>query len=302
MALTPTIRSPLDGAYIVSNTTSPELRLGLAGAAIVTDRITPELRLGLAGALTIVNFPTPYTYASDIGAVVTTNFLAQNIQVSEVGVMVVARGRIDNSKLRAWTFTLDGHDFYVLRLGDATTLVYDVYSEQWMDWSSPDYEFWRPNTGMNWIGGQLFAGGFGSDVVVGDDVHGLLYFLDPAQPFDQSPLETAPVQERYFERIVMGQVPIRGREVLPCFAAWLTTDMGAPAYLGAGVTLYTSDDGGETFDDHGLVTVTPNEFNPELSWYSLGQIEAPGRLFKIVDDGAIVRIDGLEMNDPDDAG
>ncbi|MBA4174704.1 MAG: hypothetical protein C0511_19140 [Hyphomicrobium sp.] len=97
-------------------------------------------------------------------------------------------------------------------------------------------------------------------------------------------------------------MPIKGREVMPCYAVWLTTDMGAPAYDGAGVRLLTSDDGGRTFDDHGLVTVTAGEFSPELSWYSLGQIGAPGRLFKIVDDGAIVRIDGLEMNDPDDDG
>lgn len=270
------------------------------GAYIVVEAFTPELLMAISGALTIMNFPAPFIYGSDVGAIVTTNFLAQNMQVSQVGAMVVVSGRIDNVKIRAWTFTLDGHDFYVLRLGDDTTLVYDVYSEQWMDWDSSGYPFWRPNDGMNWIGGQLFAGAYGSDVVVGDDVFGLLYFLDPEQPFDQTPLDYAPVQERYFERITMGQVPIRGREVIPCFAAWLTTDMGDPAYLGAGVTLYTSDDGGETFDDHGTVTVTSGEFNPELSWYSLGQIEAPGRLFKIVDDGAIARIDGMEMNDPDD--
>lgn len=284
MALTPTIRNSQDGAYVV------------------VESFTPELLAAISGALAVVNFPTPFVYGSDVGSMVTTNFLAQNIQASQVGAMVVARGRIDNPKVRAWAFTLDGHDFYVLRLGDILTLVYDVYSEQWMDWTSPEYPFWRPNAGMNWIGGQLFAGSYGSDVVVGDDVFGLLYFLDPEQPFDQTPVVEAPVQERYFERITMGQVPIRGREVVPCFAAWITTDMGDPAYLGAGVTLYTSDDGGETFDDHGLVTVTPGEFAPELSWYSLGQIGAPGRLFKIVDDGAIARIDGMEMNDPDDDG
>jgi len=100
----------------------------------------------------------------------------------------------------------------------------------------------------------------------------------------------------------MGQVAIRGREVMPCYACWITSDMGDPAYVGAGVTLYTSDDAGKTFDSHGLVTVTPGENSPELSWYSLGQISAPGRLFKIVDDGAIARIDGLQMNDPDDGG
>jgi 2-methylcitrate dehydratase PrpD len=45
------------------------------------------------------------------------------------------------------------------------------------------------------------------------------------------------------------------------------------------------------------VTVTAGEFTPELSWYSLGQIGAPGRLFKIVDDGAVARIDGAPLNE-----
>jgi hypothetical protein len=77
--------------------------------------------------------------------------------------------------------------------------------------------------------------------------------------------------------------------------------MGEPAYPGAAVRLEISDDAGATFDDMGSVGITDSANYPELAWYSLGQIEAPGRLFKITDDGAIARIDGLEMNDPDDA-
>jgi hypothetical protein len=136
---------------------------------------------------------------------------------------------------------------------------------------------------------------------VGDDTFGLLWMLDPEQPYDQNPDPDAATQEIYFERITMGQYPMVGREVMPCYAAWITSDMGDPAYVGAGVTLSTSDDTGQTFYDHGTVTVTAGDYSAQLAWYSLGQISAPGRLFKIVDDGAIFRIDGLEMNDPDDA-
>jgi hypothetical protein len=73
--------------------------------------------------------------------------------------------------------------------------------------------------------------------------------------------------------------------------------MGDPAYDGAEVNLSISDDAGVTFDDMGNIVVNMGADYPELSWYSLGQITAPGRLFKITDDGAIARIDGLEMND-----
>lgn len=221
-------------------------------------------------------------------------------RVSQLFVRAIVRGHTENPRIRVWTFTLDGHDFYVLRLGDILTFVYDVYSEQWVDWQDFAHAYWRPSIGTVWNGASALAQSFGSSVVAGDDTWGLLWFLDPNQPYDEHPDYTAPDQEVYFERITMGQVPMRGRENLPCYAAWLTTDMGDPAYDGAGVRLEMSDDAGVTFDDMGYVTITAGANYPELSWYSLGQIEAPGRLFKITDDGAITRIDGLEMNDPDD--
>lgn len=221
-------------------------------------------------------------------------------RVSQMFVRALVRGHTENPRVRAWTFTLDGHDFYVIRLGDLLTLVYDTYSEQWMDWQDFDHAYWRPSIGTVWNGAAALAQNFGSSVVAGDDTWGLLWFLDPNQPYDEHPDNTAPDQQVYFERITMGQVPMRGREVMPCYAAWLTTDMGDPAYTGATVRLEISDDGGATFDDMGSVEITSGAAYPELSWESLGQIGAPGRLFKIIDDGAITRIDGFEMNDPDD--
>lgn len=209
-----------------------------------------------------------------------------------------APGRTANPELRTWTYSLDGHDYYVLRLGDSLTLVYDDSSEQWMDWTDYDSLTWRAHCGINWTGAQLLADTYGSSIVAGDDAYGLLWFLDPNQPYDDAPGSGDPII--YFSRVTVGQVPMKGRGVLPCYAAWLTADMGDPAYLGAGVTLYSSDDAGVTWDNHGFVSVTADENSPELSWYSLGQIAAPGRLFKIFDNGAITRIDGLEMNDPDD--
>lgn len=209
-----------------------------------------------------------------------------------------APGRTANPQLRVWTYSLDGHDYYVLRLGDFLTLVYDDYSEQWMDWTDFASLTWRAHCGINWSGAEGLADTYGSNVVVGDDAYGILWFLDPKQPYDDAPNSGDPAI--YFSRVTVGQVPMTGRNVLPCYAAWLTTDMGDPAYLGAGVTLYTSDDAGVSWDNQGFVGVTPGENSPELAWYSLGQIEAPGRLFKIFDNGAITRIDALEMNDPDD--
>lgn len=281
------------------------------------------LRLTAFDMLVVVNFPTASVRTTFSPALVSAsstsglnmrtsgaNVLAavngiQAIRSTQAAVLVAVRGRVDNPKLRAWTFTLDGHDFYVLRLGMDLTLVYDVYSEQWTDWDAFEKIYWPVNVGINWVGGVGLldpkGASWGSNVLVGDDTLGLLWFLDPNQPYDESfdgPLD--PVQTKYFPRVTMGQLALTGRQVRPCYAAWLTTDMGAPAYIGASVTLEISDDAGKTFTNMGAITVTTDENRPELAWYSLGQIEAPGRLFRITDDGAITRIDGMEMNDPDD--
>jgi hypothetical protein len=195
--------------------------------------------------------------------------------------------------VRAWPLSLDGHDMYVLRLGTIETLIYDKLSKQWFSWASKDNAVWAVNTGFEWLGG---VGIGATNIVVGDDTTGTLYFLNPEQPFDSPEI----LQEVYFDRIVMGQLPIRGREVMPCYTVWITGDMGQPAYSGAGVTLYSSDNGGETWFSHGSIEVTSDVFRPELLWTSLGQIQAPGRLFMIIDDGALTRIDDMQMNDPDD--
>jgi hypothetical protein len=255
-----------------------------------------DARLSMLAVRTTYNFPSEASRISQL-TVRSLTVPAPDARISQLMVRAVVRGRIANPTIRAWTFSLDGHDFYVLRLGDDITYVYDMYSEQWMEWGEQDTPLLGLSCGQNWIGGNGLAQNYGSNIVVGDDNYGLLWFLDPEQPYDQHPTPENPVQTIYFNRMVMGQVVLTSRNVQPCYAVWLTTDMGDPAYDGAEVNLSISDDAGVTFDDMGNIVVNMGADYPELSWYSLGQITAPGRLFKITDDGAITRIDGLEMND-----
>jgi hypothetical protein len=275
--------------------TDAPILIGTSGGAAVS----AEERVSQVGSLVALTFPTLFERTSGLMGMVAAAS-AMPLRVSQSAVLVAVKGRTANPKLRAWTFTLDGHDFYVLRLGDALTLVYDVYSEEWVEWDAFGSPLWPVNLGINWFGGTALAQSYGSTVLIGDDTFGLLWFLDPTRPYDENPDVADLQQQVFFERVVQGQVPMVGREVLPCYACWITTDVGAPAYVGAGVLLEISDDGGASYDDMGTVTVTAGETSPELSWYSLGQIEAPGRLFRITDDGAVARIDSMEMNDPDE--
>lgn len=246
-------------------------------------------------------FPTEAVQASQATALAATDHQGGDIEASQAVVLVAARGRVANPRVRAWTFTLDGHDFYVLRLGDEETLIYDLYSEQWVNWSSAELPFWRTTTGITWIGGSILGFTYGSSIVCGDDTQGLLWLLDPELAYDESSRADSSIQQIAFNRVVTGQVPMTGREVMPCYAIFLIGDnygLVADDFTPF-VRLDYSDDQGKTYDEADTITVTTETVDQDYTWLSLGQIEAPGRLFRIVDNGIFARIDSMTMNDED---
>lgn len=261
--------------------------------------ITANINVPQGIILAAYSFPTPDVRAAQAGIVAAFRQTAQ-IEAPQAMMLVAARGRIANPRLRSWTFPLDGHDFYVLRLGDFTTLLYDTTSEQWIEWTSGGLNFWRPNTGINWIGAGALAHTYGSDIVVGDDTFGLLWFLDPLLPYDEHPDPDRDPQQVPFDRIVTGQVLASGRQFLPCYALFLDGDNYG---LTAGdftptILLETSDDQGRNFDAYDALTVEPDiSVNNPYAWYSLGQFGSPGRIFRVTDTGVLTRIDAMSMND-----
>jgi hypothetical protein len=221
---------------------------------------------------------------------------APDLRVSQSHVLVVCRGRVSDPQVRAWTFTMDGHDYYVLRLGNASTLVYDTFADEWYNWGSGDADLWRAFVGTNWQGGQIQAANNGSNVLVGDDGNGALYFLDPLGTDDDDALfgSTTP---RPFLREITGQVATRSRDSIPCYGVSLIGSIGENATL-SGVTLSTSDDQGHTYDQYDTINVDPADYQARIDWDSLGSFAAPGRLFRVTDYGVLARIDFLEMVDP----
>jgi len=274
---------------------TPEIRAPQGGTFITVRQSTPQMRAPQAGSFVSYNVPA-YTIASTYGDIHVAFNETANVSVTQAMALVAIKGRTASPNLRAWTFSLDGHDYYVLRLGDKGTLIYDTYSEQWYDWRSSELPFWRPNIGMNWVGAQNLGETYGSNVILGDDTFGLLWVLDPTQGYDEHP-DYSRDENQYFERVVMGQVPMRGRDFVPCDSVILTASMGAPSFTGATVLLETSDDAGKTFQAQEALEVVEADYSQLLFWGSLGQMGSPGRLFKFTDYGAVARIDGMELND-----
>jgi hypothetical protein len=280
----------------VANT--PDLRASEGKILAVASIVTPDVHVPEGRVLASINFPTKHEQMSQ-AVIQVVSGVNGPMHATEAVVLAAVQGRIANPRIRAWTFTLDGHDFYVLRLGDKETLLYDVYSQQWVQWNNGSSPMWAVNCGMTWIGGQIYARNFGSNIVVGDDSWGLLWFLDPMLPYDQHPDVTNIKQQYPFDREVTGQVVVRGRTPTDCFTLFLNGDnYGIVATdFTPGVTLETSDDQGKTFDTHDTISVTSDTVDLPYEWYSLGAIYAPGRLFKITDNGVFTRIDSLMMND-----
>jgi hypothetical protein len=248
----------------------------------------------------IFNFPSQRVDVSQCDVDLLTEDISVPIEVSEYDVDVVIRGKVYNPKLRAWTFDLDGHEFYVLRLGDMKSLVYDLTTEQWSWWSSPTLDYWRASIGTNWTSSGNIPFDYGSNVVVGDDNFGILWILNPEQGVDDS----VRAEEREegiikpFPRVATGQVTTRGRITIPCYQVYLTADPGEPAYVGASVSLSYSDDGGKTFISASEpITVQAGNYYQEFAWRSIGLVRSPGRLFRITDDGAFPQINELTIYD-----
>ena len=255
-----------------------------------------DVRTSQADYLVAYNIPTENLAASFAGFMVVDNNPA-TIKVEQAFMFALVRGNIYNPRLRAWWFELDAHEIFILNLGGEKTIGYDLTTEKWLWWSNPTDLHWRACCGTNWVQSGSVAFGHGSDVVVGDDSSGILWILDPMQGYDD-PLSAAARAEGTpvpFPRVATGQTITRGREFISCYEVYLTCLPGEPAFTGAQIELLYSDDAGRSYVSAGAIVVEEGNYQQEISWKSLGQFGAPGRLFRIVDNGAIRQIYDLSI-------
>ena len=131
---------------------------------------------------------------------------------------------------------------------------------------------------------------------MGDDGNGALYFLSPDDDYDDDAL-VGNTTARSFRRQATGQVVVKpGYAAAPCFGVQLFGSIGSGLEDGMEVSLEVSDDRGFTYTDMGAVSLDAGDYNARVHWRSLGSMSAPGRLFKITDEGALKRIDSAEMD------
>lgn len=217
------------------------------------------------------------------------------VKSHQVAVYAWVKGYVEQPHVRAWTYSLDGHDFYVLRLATLWTVCLDLTTGQWSEWFGHSLPYWRAHTGINWLGMGADTANrlYGTNVVAGDDRAGILWMLDPTTGIDDGVTAGSAAVE--FNRSVTGIVQQRMRASTPCGGVYLTVSLGQPIVAGAAITLDYSDDGGNSYVTAGSVTVDSTDYTQEIAFRSLGLIRAPGRVFRITDNGASVRINACDL-------
>lgn len=275
---------------------TPEIRAPQAGALTVTTRATSQIKVPEAATLAVYNVPADAINMTVASVNIPYSRISQSMEATQATVMAVISGQIDTPKLASWSYTLDGHDMFVLRLGTfRKTLVFDLSTGQWSWFASNNSPRWRASTGVPWRSAKGVGAAYGSNIVVGDDSTGNLWVLDPEKGTDDGVEEGI---DYTFDRIVTGQIPITSRKAMAVYAVDLSASFGYPSFAGNSVTLEYSDDQGNTYvtADEPLVA-NEGEYNQAFAWRSLGQVRAPGRLFRITDNGAFARIDSMSINE-----
>lgn len=184
-------------------------------------------------------------------------------------------GDPSQSRKRAWTFTLDGHTFYVLDLGQEGTWLYDADTGQWCQWVTANFVQWDVANGCMW-----------DKRVVGGDLQSTQVWEARNSQLTDNGTD--------IQHIVSGKLETRSRVFHSVAALRLSGSLGEigdPA--SATVNVRYSDDDGFSYSQLFPVTIIQGSAN-EIAWRSMGSFCAPGRVFEISDTGGLVRIDGLD--------
>lgn len=187
-------------------------------------------------------------------------------------------GGLALSYQRAWTFSIDGHTFYVLDLGTEGTFIFDTITSQWAKFLTAGYGRWNVQNGVMW-GNRVVGGAIDTPTVW--EVSASLRQDDGV---DIAHAATGGVQTRSRTRHNVGAVRVTG----------------SVGDIGSGTTstlrLRFSDDNGKTWSNYFDNTLTQGDTSAQSEYRALGSFGAPGRIFELSDVGGPNRIDGVDAD------
>jgi len=137
---------------------------------------------------TVRRFDNSVMWVTDDGQVCRGGAVAQ--VVSDNGIAERIRKRTSDPS--AWTFTLDGHEFYVLRIPGQGTFAFDAMTSLWCEFRTLERDNWAPHVGNQYQG----------TITVGDSDTGQTWTLDADRGTDG---------DLDIEKIVTGTVGMLGK-------------------------------------------------------------------------------------------
>lgn len=219
-----------------------------------------------------------YVEVGELYALRSTESAGMSVQVEEVYLLttyVTGPRQILNN--RAWGFTFDGHQFYVLSLYTVGTFVYDLTTKQWAQFSTQGFNgLWNFEHGVEWNNG-VYAADIGTNQI---------WRLNPDSFLDDD--------FRPILRKVTAGVNVDGRDTVKTGA--LIVNAQAQAYGVTDtptITLSISDDAGATFRVLNMIALTASTV--QIDWRSLGAMKSPGRVFLLEDSGGLTKIDSATL-------
>lgn len=190
----------------------------------------------------------------------------------------------DPRDLRAWTFSIDQHVYYVLSLTDQTW-IYDTTTKLWTTASSLGLSYWRAH--------------------LGTDLAGDAYALDSAggssSVWKVNPDSLTDVGDEIIAQAVAFYETKNAREA--CGNITLICQEGVGLQTGLGevplILMSWSDDQGKTWVDWKPSSLgRAGQYEHRVRWNRLGLIRAPGRYFRFRrSDPVVYRMSDVRMNE-----
>jgi len=222
------------------------------------------LDIGLGAVASVVQINGILYWLSNKGTIVrNTGYQFQVVSTDHVSVMLSKCTTLSDAI--GWTYSLSGHDFYVLTFPTANiTLVFDTMTEYWHEMQSYNNKdvsnpYGKHRGNCAWTEGSI--------TYVGDFENGKIYTLDKDTYTDNS---------EYIRRIRQAQVLSKDRKFISFYA--LEIEFEAGVGLSGGVQgedpqamLDWSDDGGHTWSNEHWVNIGKiGEYTKRAIWRQLG--------------------------------
>jgi hypothetical protein len=224
---------------------------------------------GVLSRDTMQRFDNSLVWVGDDNIVYRAGSVPQRI--SDHGIEERLRKR--NALPSAWTFGVDGHKLYVLRIPGQGTYAYDASSQAWSQFSSYGRDLWRAHVGLTSV----------ETAMCGDVETGQVWLVDQAATNDAG---------QPFRRALTGTVPLMNKGPRNDSLA-----LGVGSSTGTTLGIRWKDANEDYPADFELLPV--DQGSSVVTLYRLGSLRAPHRTFEVEfnDPAARVRVSGMVANE-----